>query len=74
MSTIYVKNGNWDEACATLKVNLDKRETHFSAQVAAALAKPGKPPEQQKARPAAEDPSRPGSSPVSSLSRPRLRG
>lgn len=49
MGTIYVKNGNWDEACAKLKVELDNRDAQFNAKVGATFASGKKQPGAQEA-------------------------
>lgn len=73
MGTIYVKNGNWDEACAKLKVDLDNRDAQFNAKVGAAFASK-KQPEAQEAKAPAKGASKSSVSSSSILSRSRVRG
>ena len=74
MGTIYVKNGNWDEACAKLKVDLDNRDAQFNAKVGAAFASAKKQPDAQEAKAPAKGASKSSVSPSSILSRSRVRG
>lgn len=38
MATIYVKNGNWDLACAELKTELDAQDAKFQERIKEALS------------------------------------